>query len=115
MDLMSDGERIVAALEPVRRQFRLVTAARILEIEALRGSIMARDKVDISVARVARLAHMMSGTAATLGFARLGSLAARLELRLDPVTQPQSAIERWAAAQDDLDDLLDAMEAVLDS
>ncbi|NUB44826.1 Hpt domain-containing protein [Fertoebacter nigrum] len=105
----------LAALEPVRRRFIETTEARILEIEALRLDVEAGRDAEAAARQIARIAHKISGVAATLGFAQVGALAAQVERLLDAGHSGGTAKDRWARAKPQVESLLDALEAVLDA
>jgi HPt (histidine-containing phosphotransfer) domain-containing protein len=103
------------ALEPVRRKFIDTIEERILAIEGLRQDIGRNRDVDASVRAVAGIAHKLSGVSATLGFARVGALAATAESMLSAEGSRLTAADRWALAADQVENLLDALESILDT
>ena len=105
---------LATALEPVRRRFIDTIEERILAIEGLRQDVTHNRDVDASVRAVASIAHKLSGVSATLGFARVGALAATVERMLDAEGSRLTPAGRWALAAVQVENLLEAMEAILD-
>jgi HPt (histidine-containing phosphotransfer) domain-containing protein len=64
--------RFIEELEPRRN-----------ELVLLRDEITDRPLVEDKVASIARIAHKIAGTAETLGFAKLGNVAAELDEFID--------------------------------
>ncbi len=105
---------LAAALEPVRRRFIDTLETRILAVEGLRQDILRNRDADACMREVARIAHQLSGVSATLGFARVGLLAAKVERLLTSEPGRIASSDRWRAAEQPVEELLAALEAILD-
>lgn len=75
--------RMAEGLTRVRSRFIEELEPRRNELVLLRDAITDAPLVEEKVASIARIAHKISGTAATLGFANLGSVAAELDEFID--------------------------------
>ncbi|TGD44194.1 hypothetical protein EEB11_05720 [Pseudotabrizicola sediminis] len=60
-------------------QFLDMTASRQIEIDIERGALEAGDDPETAAREICKVAHKIAGTAASFGFAALGSQAQRIE------------------------------------
>lgn len=115
--IATDGRPIDPALMIVRDRFVDSLAERILRFENLKIAIEtgAHDPRAVLKA-IADLAHKIAGVAGTLGFEDIGQLCMTLDRRIQNGTAAQTPCSRlWAEISEPLENLLDAMEAKLDT
>ena len=107
---------IEPSLEPARSRFCGQIVGRILAFEAFRAAIVAQSDPRQGWHEIAGLAHMIAGTAETVGFPRAGQLAGALELATRQALAGQTPLAaQWPTIEPQLDDLLDALEQLLDA
>ena len=70
---------MTAVLEPARAMFRGLIVERIMALEVYRKLVRHGKNPQIEVAKIADIAHKISGVGATLGFLRTGQLAGALD------------------------------------
>lgn len=87
--------------------FRALTAERLAELRALRAAVRQGADPGAGLRRIGALAHQIAGTAATMGFARLGAVAAEVEERCGRIPRAGGGGAEALAAG------LDALEAEL--
>jgi len=78
---------MTAVLEPARAMFRGLIVERIMALEAYRKLVQHGESPQDELARIAGIAHKISGVAATLGFFRTGQLAATLDRAITENTE----------------------------
>lgn len=113
----SDADRaaqLEAGLARVRERFCLSLEDRIDELYELLENLGDEALCERACVEIRARAHKLHGIAASVGFARMGTLAAQLEHQIDLLidgSQPQDS----AIVQDLLNVLLDEMEQGLDA
>ena len=70
---------LTAVLEPARAMFRGLIVERIMAFEAYRKLVQHGENPQDEMAKIADIAHKISGVGATLGFFRTGQLAGALD------------------------------------
>jgi HPt (histidine-containing phosphotransfer) domain-containing protein len=76
---MSDYHHVLDRLESVRRRFLEMLPARVEHLQELSAGIADPAQCETSLTQASFEAHKIAGTAGTLGFPRLGQLAAGAE------------------------------------
>ncbi|WP_103332684.1 Hpt domain-containing protein [Pseudotabrizicola formosa] len=89
-------------------QFLDMTASRQIEIDIERGALEAGDDPATAAREICKVAHKISGTAASFGFATLGSQAQRVEDLCKQVCDLSGAAQTQAVQQE----LLPALDAL---
>lgn len=107
---------INAALVPMRTKFVGQMLSRLGQLEALRCAVNDGREPLPSMAEIGQIAHRMSGVAETLGFARIGRLSMEVDMQVAAALSTQGQVSQsWRSVEPLLEDLLDEMEANLDS
>lgn len=73
------ANEMTAVLEPARAMFRGLIVERIMALEAYRKLVQHGENPQDELAKIAGIAHKISGVGATLGFFRTGQLASNLD------------------------------------
>jgi HPt (histidine-containing phosphotransfer) domain-containing protein len=103
-------------LAPARARFRELIVARVLSFESLRQQAASGEDARQALTGISDLAHKISGTSATLGFARLGALAATVERSIAEGRRKHVPPAQVLAVVDPLlESLLDEMEVQIDA
>ena len=106
---------MTAVLEPARAMFRGLIVERIMAFEAYRKLVQHGDHPQDHMAKIAEIAHKISGVAATLGFFRTGQLAAVLDRAISDTPAKCAEPAYFQLIVDPmLEALLVEMEALLD-
>ena len=109
------AEPIAAGLIGVQTRFRALIVDRLLVFEALKKDIEANRHQAQALGKIADLAHKIAGVAATLGYPRVGGLAADIELAVrNGDAAATSSHQTWRGVQPVLEALLDELEILLD-
>lgn len=109
------AQGISATLEPARQMFRDLVIERVMAFEALRKLAAESDHPQREMAKIADIAHKISGVAATLGFFKVGELASVLDRSIPAnPTKPADPGYFRRKVEPLLEALLVEMEALLD-
>lgn len=111
----SRREAVEPGLVGVQVRFLEVIGDRILMFEALKKDLAAQRKPAQTLNKIAELAHMTAGVAATLGYPHAGQLAADLEQAVrDGTAAGVPALRTWEQVSPRLELFLDELERLLD-
>lgn len=106
---------MTAVLEPARAMFRGLIVERIMAFEAYRKLVQHGENPQDEMAKIAEIAHKISGVGATLGFFKTGQLAGALDRA---ITENQAKCADPGYFQLIVDPMLEAllveMESLLD-
>jgi hypothetical protein len=107
---------MTAVLEPARAMFRGLIVERIMALEVYRKLVRHGKNPQDEVAKIADIAHKISGVGATLGFFRTGQLAAALDQTITENLEKCADPEYFRLIIDPmLEALLVEMESLLDT
>ena len=107
---------MTAVLEPARAMFRGLIVERIMALEVYRKLVRHGKNPQIEVAKIADIAHKISGVGATLGFFRTGQLAGALDHTITENLAKCADPEYFRLIVDPmLEALLVEMESLLDN
>ncbi|WP_054008484.1 Hpt domain-containing protein [Cypionkella psychrotolerans] len=106
---------MTAVLEPARAMFRGLIVERIMAFEAYRKLVQHGENPQDEMAKIADIAHKISGVGATLGFFRTGQLAGVLDRAITENLAKCADPEYFRLIVDPmLEALLIEMESLLD-
>jgi len=106
---------MTAVLEPARAMFRGLIIERIMAFEAYRKLAQHGENPQDEMAKIADIAHKISGVGATLGFFRTGQLAGVLDRAITENRAKCADLEYFRLIVDPmLEALLVEMESLLD-
>lgn len=109
---MEPGDRMAIQLAPVRARFLTLLDDRLDMIEYHRASLGRTEDDRASMLGVRDIVHKISGTAGTLGFADMGSQAAKVELAIMDEMQAEGTVKASAGLCAQIDDFLETAAQV---
>lgn len=107
------GRDLFKEIEAVRTRFLDTMETTVLEFDALLGGIESPDFREKALEGIRFRAHKISGTAATLGYPRIGDLARQVETAIDERTASSESREPGMISRL-VETLLEEMEQALD-
>ncbi|WP_426034238.1 hypothetical protein [Cypionkella sp. TWP1-2-1b2] len=111
----SGANDMTAVLEPARAMFRGLIVERIMALEAYRKLVQHGENPQDEMAKIADIAHKISGVGATLGFFRTGQLAGVLDRAITENLSKCADLEYFRLIVDPmLEALLVEVESLLD-
>ncbi|WP_417770426.1 Hpt domain-containing protein [Stappia sp.] len=99
-------------LGSVRDRFVAILDERLDALEVLRDALEQEETRVSALEDIRFIVHKIAGTAGTLGFEHVGTLAARTETRIDECLEQCAGASHWDSAAADLDDFMEVASQV---